>query len=311
MNLSLNRTGIVYLQNKSGGALAYGAVAVLDATNLNAIDTTNVSGFSDGEIVVVIEPAGIANDGIGLCAWGGIIPLINLTASASIGDLVKTSSTPGMGAPHAGPRVEGDFAQVLSTGTTPSAILFGSPTPAPTAGSTGGMVWLGKQVASSSASLDFTSLITSDYDVYQFEFENLIPATNGVDFWSRLSTNNGVSFDSSNLYVCTLSAYNQTGAAGGGQSLGAPTSALKFRNSAEISNTANYGVCGSLKLFHPLGSAYKRASYNFSYPVSTTLNNITGSGVYQNTTAVDAIQFLFSSGNIASGTIHMYGLVNS
>ncbi len=311
MNLSLNRTGVAYLQNKSGGTLDYGAVAVLDGTNMNAIDTTNISGFSDGEVVVVIEPAGIANDGIGLCAWGGIVPLVNLTASASVGDLIKTSSTPGMGVAHAGPRIEGDFAQVLTTGTSPSALLFGSPTPPPTTAVPPGMVWLGKRVASSSASLDFTSLISSEYDVYQFEFENIIPATDNVDFWARVSTNNGASFSSSNLYVATMISFCELGTAVGGQAIGSPTSAMKFRNTGEISNTANYGVCGSLKLFNPLGAAYKRAMYNFTYPVSNILNNIAGSGVYQSTIAVDAIQFLFSSGNIASGTIHMYGLVNS
>ena len=127
MNLSLNRTGIVYLQNKSGGVLAFGDVAVVDDANPLAITTTNVAGYVGSMIVVVLDPAGIADDAVGLCAYGGPVPQINLSASASLGDLIATASTPGEGTPHAGPFIRGDFAQVLQTGSSPQAILFPAP----------------------------------------------------------------------------------------------------------------------------------------------------------------------------------------
>jgi hypothetical protein len=39
-NTALNRTSVAILTNKSGGALAYGAVVVLDNTNANGFTTT-------------------------------------------------------------------------------------------------------------------------------------------------------------------------------------------------------------------------------------------------------------------------------
>ena len=131
MNLSLNRTGVVYLQNKSGGLLAQGDVAVVDASNALAVTTTNTLAYTDSLIVVVMEPAGIANNAIGLFAYAGPVQKINLSSSASLGDLISTSSTPGEGTPHAAPFAGGDFAQVLEAGATPSAILFGVPVISP------------------------------------------------------------------------------------------------------------------------------------------------------------------------------------
>lgn len=126
MNTSLNRTGVIYLRNKSGVTLAYGAVAIVDPSNLAAITTTTQEGYSEGMAVVVIEPAGIVDEAIGLCAYAGPVPQINLNASASNGDLVRCSTDAGEGVPHAASMLVGDFAQVIGTGSTPAAILFGT-----------------------------------------------------------------------------------------------------------------------------------------------------------------------------------------
>ena len=52
----------------------------------------------------------------------------------------------------------------------------------PSAVSTGKPVLISTATASSSASIEFTSGIDSTYDIYQFEFVNIHPATDNVEF---------------------------------------------------------------------------------------------------------------------------------
>jgi len=78
-------------------------------------------------VAVIIEPNGIANNGSGLIATGLWVPKINLNASASLYDFIKTHTVAGQGTPHAAPMLDGDFAIALETGTSPSAILFTVP----------------------------------------------------------------------------------------------------------------------------------------------------------------------------------------
>jgi hypothetical protein len=126
MNTALNRTVIVLLTNKSGGSVAQGDVVVIDLTAASSFTTTTTPAYVDGSIGVVLEPNGIANNAIGTIALGGFIPKINLSSSASLGNLFKTHTVAKQAAIHAAPLVTGDFGFVLETGATPKAFLFGS-----------------------------------------------------------------------------------------------------------------------------------------------------------------------------------------
>jgi hypothetical protein len=127
MNLSLGRTEQAILTNKSGGALAQGDIVIVDSSTASSITTTTTGGYTSGRIGVVLEPNGIANDAAGMIAFAGYVPKINLSGSASLGDLVKTHTVAKQGVRHAAPAASGDFAQVLGTGTSPAALLFGAP----------------------------------------------------------------------------------------------------------------------------------------------------------------------------------------
>ena len=50
------------------------------------------------------------------------------------------------------------------------------------AGANPGLVLLNTLTASSSATLDDTTSITASYDLYMIEFENVLPATDSVNF---------------------------------------------------------------------------------------------------------------------------------
>jgi len=123
--INLGRTETALLYNKSGGNLAYGAVVVIDTANASSFTTTTVSGFIAGRVGVILDPNGIANNAIGLVAFSGYVPQINLASSAGIGDLLKAHTVAGQATPHAAPAQSGDFGQALATGSTPPAVLFG------------------------------------------------------------------------------------------------------------------------------------------------------------------------------------------
>lgn len=173
----------------------------------------------------------------------------------------------------------------------------------------GSLVLLESHVASASASLDFTSWYSSDYDEYVIEFVNVVPATNNVALELVMSTDGGSSYDTSAIYKWSawyLGSANDDGI----QSNGA---GAYIQAGVNIDNdTARGGVCGSARLFNP-GSAvhYKRVTMDMSYSASGNSYRIVSHGLYQSATAVDAFQFLFSSGNIASGTIRIYGVAKS
>ena len=54
--------------------------------------------------------------------------------------------------------------------------------------------------ASSSATLDFTTCISSSYKSYEIRFISVIPATNSIDFYMQFSTNGGSTWDTSSAY---------------------------------------------------------------------------------------------------------------
>ncbi len=126
-NPALNRTTQVLLTNKSGGALVYGDVVVLDNTNANGFTTTTSAGLSTRGLGVILEPNGIANNASGMVAVGGWCPRVNLNTAAAVGQFLKTHTVAGQATPHASPQVEGDFAVALDASATPSCNLFGSP----------------------------------------------------------------------------------------------------------------------------------------------------------------------------------------
>lgn len=125
-NTALQRTGQLLLTNKSGGAVAQGDVVIVDTANAAAFTTTTTSGYVSGTPGVVLEPNGIANNAIGMVAIQGYVPVVNLSGTGSIGDLIKTHTVAKQGVRHAAAAVAGDFGQVLGTSATPAAILWGS-----------------------------------------------------------------------------------------------------------------------------------------------------------------------------------------
>lgn len=172
------------------------------------------------------------------------------------------------------------------------------------------LVFLEAHTASASATLDFTTFISSTYDEYQIEFVGVVPATNAVAFWMRMGTGGGPTYDTGANYgwmalVLRAGASAITGAEGG-------ATKIQLGYNTDIDNTSTWSVNGTVKLFSPQSTAlYKWVDGSISYQTGGfRIQNVVG-GTYETLTALTAVRFLFSSGNIASGTIRVYGIAKS
>lgn len=176
---------------------------------------------------------------------------------------------------------------------------------------TGGLVLLATRTASATASLDFTSLITSVYDTYIFEIQDIVPGTNSVSFGVRTSTNNGSSYDSGSSDYVIAGRSNDSGSAATGSLNNSGSIIGTISNpSVGLSTTAGCSLSGKVALYNPLSaSTIKMIKFDTSF-IGTTGVLIDSNGTVSRNVAadVDAIQFLMSSGNIASGIIRMYGV---
>lgn len=182
-----------------------------------------------------------------------------------------------------------------------------------TGGSGGALVFLEAHTASASATLDFTSFISSTYDEYVFEIVSLIAATNTVNFIMRMGTGAGPTYDSGANYSFDDFIYRSGGTATGGAA-GQTSIAINYTGTAVNNGTAaQAGVFAAFRLFDPQSTAlYKIVDGRTAYFDSGGFRvGVIFRGAYESTTAVTAVRFLFSSGNITSGTIRVYGVAKS
>ena len=176
----------------------------------------------------------------------------------------------------------------------------------------GGMTLIQEQTASSSATISFTSNIDSTYDAYMFKFYNIHPATNNTEFQFNMSTDSGSNYNVTKT-TTTFNAHHSEGDATG----------FLYDTNADIAQGTGFqllaGACGNdndqcingdLILYAPSSTTFVKhfisrvagfheADYAFDF--FTT-------GYGNTTSAIDAVQFKYDSGNIDSGVIKLYGI---
>lgn len=170
---------------------------------------------------------------------------------------------------------------------------------------------LATKTASASATLDFTEFNNAVYLAYEFEFENVLPATDSTSFWMRFSTSGGSSYDAGASDYAYINYAASTGSSAFSFSNAATAAQVLLTFPNDVGNaTGEEGVTGGAWLRRAgVGAVRTRVQFELSYE-NPTGQLVTANGKARRNTAqdTDAVRFLFSSGNIASGTIRMYGL---
>ena len=179
---------------------------------------------------------------------------------------------------------------------------------------TGDLIFISKQTASSSASISFTSGIDSTYKEYIFYFVNIHPSSDGANFTFNLSTDSGSNYNVTKTTAAFLTRHSESGTGGDvqyktGEDLAQSTSDQIL--GIEMGADADQNLNGELKLFNPSSTTFVKhfiSTTNGNDAHSDFNYNFFVAGYGNTTSAVDAIRFQYSSGNIDSGDILLYGV---
>jgi hypothetical protein len=166
----------------------------------------------------------------------------------------------------------------------------------------GSLVYLASSgaISSGTASVSFTQFDASKYDYYKFSLLNVKPVSDGgVHLYGQVSTDGGSNYDSTNGNYHWNSNSDLTGfmvAYNVGQDTG-EAAAGEWNLMAPHLTGYTYSVGNIVVMnFNALLQGGSQANYSY--------------GVHLVEADVDAIKFVWSSGNFASGEIVMYGVAN-
>jgi len=177
----------------------------------------------------------------------------------------------------------------------------------------GNLKLISTQTASSSATISFTSGLDSTYKEYIFKFINIHPETDSASLTFNGSSDAGSNYNVTKT-TTAFRAYHQQD--GGGQAIGYRTSddlaqSTNFQIlNFEVDNDADSSGVGFLHLFDPSSTTFVKHFISAGNCVqSTYTRNDFVAGYFNTTSAIDAIQFKMSSGDIDSGVIKLYGVL--
>ena len=160
---------------------------------------------------------------------------------------------------------------------------------------------------SDQATADFETDVSS-YNVVEFEFIDVVPATNDSALHMRTSSDGGSTYDSGASHYAWSFEGNE-----------APTNNLATGDSADtqivltagatvtegVGNDTGESLNGTITLYNPSGTKFTQVEYSFVYITASGLPaRIHGTGARLSAADVDGIRFLFDgSSNLLSGKI--------
>jgi hypothetical protein len=199
----------------------------------------------------------------------------------------------------------------LNNKAVSNATAFGS------ISSLGSMTFIKKLTASSSATLSFVDgsdgvVLDDTYKEYVFTFNNIHPSASSTLVF-QVSTDGGSSY-ATTLTSTTFRAYHSENGS---------LSALGYDNADQANGTAfqdllvgtvgtdnDHSAVGTLHLFNPSSTTFAKhyiANTNCYQNTPLSLNGFSA-GYFNTTSAVNAVRFQMSSGNIDAGDICLYGI---
>ena len=177
--------------------------------------------------------------------------------------------------------------------------------------SLGSLVHISTATASSSASIEFS---LGDYKEYQFYFVDIHPGTNGVFFEFNLSIDSGSNYNVTKTSTAFRAYHSESDS---GSALGYITDYdLAQSTSGQNLQSTNLGgendecFTGFIHLFNPSSTTFVK-HYIAETSISAdndAANHFFTAGYGNTTSAIDAIKFQMSSGNIDAGEILLFGV---
>jgi hypothetical protein len=176
-----------------------------------------------------------------------------------------------------------------------------------------GITFISSQTASNSASLSFTSGLTSTYKAYKFVYVNIDPVSTAdyTGFQFNLSTDGGSNYNVTKTSSLFRAFHFENDSNAVLQFQSGLQQSTSYQDLAErMGDNSDEATSGSLLLINPSSTTY--AKHFFADTSEYNNDNVAVRNIvagYGNTTsAINAINFKVSTGNINSGTIYMYGI---
>ena len=176
----------------------------------------------------------------------------------------------------------------------------------------GSYTFVSSVTASNSASVAFTGL-DATYDRYWITFASIVPQTDNTQIFAVLGTGGGPTYDTGTNYIWQAAGYMESASS---WSFGVADGDTKIQIGYTFAlGTATGEAChGDLFLVDPANTSNYTSLFSKSWGSQQSSARLTYEqivGILEVQTAVTAIKFTMSSGNIASGTFRLYGLSKS
>jgi len=170
----------------------------------------------------------------------------------------------------------------------------------------GSKVLLGSTTASASSAIIFENVFSSDYDAYELEWIGLKPVTDGANL--RIQLRSTTPADITDTFASTGTFITVSSGTGPG-SVGASavTTGWTF---ADIGNDTNESTSGRAYLWNLSSGVHMKADM-VQINAAGDAYGLSYWGLCNTATARGGVKIYFSSGNIASGLVRLYGIRNN
>jgi len=184
--------------------------------------------------------------------------------------------------------------------------------------SKGSLTLIKTLTASSSSTLSFVNgssdvVLDSTYKEYIFIFNNIHPSEDNRNFGFTMSVDGGSNYNVAKTTSFIYAYHDETDSYSGltyhtGKDLTQGTGNQMVL--VETGNDNDQSGSGYMHLFNPSSTTFVKhfIAFGNSYEATNNNQNSFVSGYGNTTSAVNAIQFSMSSGNIDAGTVQLFGV---
>lgn len=303
-----------------GGTTSVSFVAGTDAVGQGPIPATDrlvfIQTASAGDPAGVTLPVPVAGE------EGKVLVIYNRTANRirlypTAGVILNTlaANTPILMPPRSMARVEqrgtghwGVSVSIVDLGLAKQIQVMSDDGASLVWGDQTGRVLLAEKAASNVGQVSFTEFDHARFRDYEFILEAVKPVTDGVQLQMRVSGDGGASYDAGATDYSYSYYSHRPGAVATSTAVdGGPT--INLSHNTVGNAAAEQGVSGSIKLLRASTGARVVVQGELSFwDVDGGLGIFRVSGARKATQITGGVRFLYSSGNIASMNIRMYGL---